>query len=50
MQGEAGVMDITGDPMGPPTKVGTSIADLVTGLYASHSVLAALMRRSRTGE
>ena len=50
LQGEAGVMDITGDPMGPPTKVGTSIADLVTGLYASHSVLAALMRRSRTGE
>src|SRR5260364_106341 len=37
LQGEAGVMDITGDPMGPPTKVGTSIADLVTGLYASHS-------------
>ncbi|UFX45120.1 CoA transferase [Bradyrhizobium sp. 41S5] len=50
LQGESGVMDITGDPIGPPTKVGTSIADLVTGLYASHSVLAALMRKSRTGE
>ncbi|WP_342708825.1 CoA transferase [Bradyrhizobium sp. B124] len=50
LQGESGVMDITGDPMGPPTKVGTSIADLVTGLYASHSVLAALMRKNRTGE
>ncbi|GIQ76200.1 CaiB/BaiF CoA-transferase family protein [Bradyrhizobium sp. RD5-C2] len=50
LQGESGVMDITGDPEGPPTKVGTSIADLVTGLYASHSVLAALMRKSRTGE
>ncbi|MGY3694026.1 crotonobetainyl-CoA:carnitine CoA-transferase CaiB-like acyl-CoA transferase [Bradyrhizobium sp. USDA 3240] len=50
LQGESGVMDITGDPKGPPTKVGTSIADLVTGLYASHSVLAALMRKSRTGE
>ncbi|MGN8545924.1 crotonobetainyl-CoA:carnitine CoA-transferase CaiB-like acyl-CoA transferase [Bradyrhizobium elkanii] len=50
LQGESGVMDITGDPDGPPTKVGTSIADLVTGLYASHSVLAALMRKSRTGE
>jgi crotonobetainyl-CoA:carnitine CoA-transferase CaiB-like acyl-CoA transferase len=50
LQGESGVMDITGDPDGPPTKVGTSIADLVTGLYASQAVLAALMKRQRTGE
>src|SRR6185437_7147201 len=49
IQGESGVMDITGDPDGPPMKVRTSIADLVTGLYASQSVLAALMRRERTG-
>jgi crotonobetainyl-CoA:carnitine CoA-transferase CaiB-like acyl-CoA transferase len=49
LQGESGVMDITGDPDGPPMKVGTSIADLVTGLYASQSVLAALMKRQRTG-
>ena len=49
IQGESGVMDITGEADGPPTKVGTSIADLVTGLYASQSVLAALMRRERTG-
>jgi crotonobetainyl-CoA:carnitine CoA-transferase CaiB-like acyl-CoA transferase len=50
LQGESGVMDITGDPDGPPMKVGTSIADLVTGLYASQAVLAALMRRQKTGE
>ncbi|WJR77414.1 CoA transferase [Bradyrhizobium sp. NP1] len=50
LQGESGVMDITGDPDGPPMKVGTSIADLVTGLYASQAVLAALMRRARSGE
>jgi formyl-CoA transferase len=43
-------MDITGDPDGPPMKVGTSIADLVTGLYASQAVLAALMKRQRSGE
>lgn len=49
LQGESGVMDITGDPDGPPMKVGTSIADLVTGLYASQAVLAALMKRERTG-
>src|SRR5262249_39794707 len=50
LQGESGVMDITGEADGPPMKVGTSIADLVTGLYASQSVLAALMKRQRSGE
>ncbi|KWV45363.1 formyl-CoA transferase [Bradyrhizobium macuxiense] len=49
LQGESGVMDVTGSPDGPPLKVGTSIADLVTGLYASQAVLAALMKRERTG-
>lgn len=49
VQGESGVMDITGDSDGPPTKVGTSIADLVTGLYAAQAVLAALRQRDRTG-
>jgi crotonobetainyl-CoA:carnitine CoA-transferase CaiB-like acyl-CoA transferase len=49
IQGESGVMDITGDPDGPPTKVGTSIADLLTGQFASQGVLAALVERSRTG-
>ncbi|MGU3663490.1 CaiB/BaiF CoA transferase family protein [Methylobacterium sp. A49B] len=49
VQGESGVMDITGDPAGPPTKVGTSIADLVTGLYGAQAVLSALMQRERTG-
>ena len=48
LQGESGVMDITGEPDGPPMKVGTSIADLVTGLYASQAVLAALVKRERT--
>ena len=50
IQGESGVMDITGDPDGPPIKVGTSIADLLTGQYASQGVLAALVERARTGE
>ncbi|HEY0219619.1 MAG TPA: CoA transferase [Afipia sp.] len=49
LQGESGTMDITGDPDGPPMKVGTSIADLVTGLYASQAVLAALLKRRTTG-
>ena len=50
VQGESGVMDITGRPDDPPTKVGTSIADLVAGLYASQAVLAALRQRDRTGK
>lgn len=50
VQGESGVMEITGEPEGPPTKVGTSIADLVTGLYASQAVLAALRQRDQTGK
>lgn len=41
-------MDVTGDPNGPPLKVGTLIADLVTGLYATQAVLAALRQRDRT--
>jgi len=49
VQGESGVMDITGEPDGGPTKVGTSIADLVTGLYAAQAVLAGLIQRQRTG-
>lgn len=49
VQGESGVMDITGEADGPPTKVGTSIADLVTGLYGAQAVLSALALRERTG-
>lgn len=42
-------MALTGDPNGPPMKVGTSIADLVTGLYATQAVLAGLAQRDRAG-
>lgn len=49
VQGESGVMDITGEADGPPTKVGTSIADLITGLYGAQAVLAGLAQRARTG-
>jgi len=50
VQGESGIMDITGEAGGPPTKVGTSIGDLVAGLYATQAILAALAGRERTGE
>lgn len=49
IQGESGIMDITGFPDGPPSKIGTSVADLVTGLYAVQAILAAILKRERGG-
>jgi formyl-CoA transferase len=49
-QGMGGIMSITGEPDGPPMKVGVAIADLTTGLFACISILAALHDRDRTGQ
>jgi len=49
VQGESGVMDLTGFPDGPPVKVGNSIADLVSGMAAAQGVTLALLARERTG-
>jgi crotonobetainyl-CoA:carnitine CoA-transferase CaiB-like acyl-CoA transferase len=49
VQSEAGVLSITGSE-DQPAKVGISIADISAGMYAFSSVLAALLRRERTGE
>jgi crotonobetainyl-CoA:carnitine CoA-transferase CaiB-like acyl-CoA transferase len=49
VQGEAGVMDLTGPRDGAPHKVGAAIADLVSGLYAAQGILAALHTRQSTG-
>ena len=48
VQGESGIMDLTGFPDGPPVKVGNSIADLVAGLSAAHGIVLALLARTRT--
>jgi crotonobetainyl-CoA:carnitine CoA-transferase CaiB-like acyl-CoA transferase len=54
IQGIGGFMSITGErdgqPGGGPQKAGVAIADLMTGMYASTAVLAALSHRDRTGE
>ncbi|MBL1379244.1 CaiB/BaiF CoA transferase family protein [Zobellella iuensis] len=50
VQAMSGIMAITGEPDGEPTKVGESIADLAAGLYASWAILAALFDRQRSGE
>jgi crotonobetainyl-CoA:carnitine CoA-transferase CaiB-like acyl-CoA transferase len=49
VQAEGGLMSITGEPGGEPQKVGVAITDLMTGLYASTAILAALNERHRTG-
>ena len=50
IQGESGLMDITGDPDSPPTKMGTSIADMVAGMMLSQGILAALNARHVMGK
>lgn len=48
IQAEAGVISITGTPE-QPARVGISLADIATGTYAHQGILAALLRRERTG-
>ena len=48
VQGESGWMDITGFADGPPVKVGTSAADLVSGMAAAQGITLALLARGRT--
>lgn len=49
IQAEAGMLEVTGTP-DHPSKVGVSIADIASGMYAYSGILAALFRRARTGE
>ena len=50
IQGMSGLMDINGEPDGPPTRVGFYIGDLVTPMFAATSILAALREKERTGK
>jgi len=49
IQGMGGIMSLTGEPDGPPAKVGTSIADIISGIYAAQGILLALVARNKTG-
>jgi formyl-CoA transferase len=49
VQGQSGLMSITGEEGGAPVKVGVSIADLTAALYATVAALAALRARERDG-
>jgi len=48
VQGESGLMDLTGEAKGPPTRIGTSIADLTAGVMAVQGIVLALYARQTT--
>jgi crotonobetainyl-CoA:carnitine CoA-transferase CaiB-like acyl-CoA transferase len=54
IQGMGGLMSVTGrkdgEPGAGPQKVGVAVTDIMTGLYASNAILAALLHRERSGE
>ena len=49
IQGMGGLMSLTGTKDGEPLKVGVALADIMTGLYATIGVQAALLERERSG-
>lgn len=49
VQAMGGIMSITGQPDGPPTRVGASIGDITAGLFTTIGILAALHERERSG-
>ena len=49
VQAECGWMSITGEPGGQPMKMGVALADVIAGKDAAIAILAALLRRVRTG-
>ena len=49
LQGEGGLMSITGEQDGPAYRLGVAIADIVSGMFSAYGVAAALLARHRTG-
>ena len=49
IQGEGGLMSITGAADGPPYRLGVAIADIASGMFAAYGVALALFARERTG-
>src|SRR4029077_19301842 len=50
MQAAGGLISMTGEPRRPGVRVGSSLIDMGTGMWAALGVLAALLERDRTGE
>jgi crotonobetainyl-CoA:carnitine CoA-transferase CaiB-like acyl-CoA transferase len=49
VQAMGGLMSLTGEPDAQPQKVGVALSDIMTGLYASNGILAALTEREKSG-
>ena len=49
MQGEGGLMSITGPPDGPAYRLGVAIVDIVSGMFSAYGIAVALLARERTG-
>ena len=49
IQGLGGLMSLTGEPGGEPQKAGVAVVDVMTGMYATVAVLAAVLERHRSG-
>ena len=49
MQAEAGYLSLTGEPVGPPTRMGLSIVDLMTGLFAAFALVSGVLAARETG-
>ncbi|MEW7008707.1 CaiB/BaiF CoA transferase family protein [Lentilitoribacter sp. EG35] len=49
IQGMSGIMDLTGEPDGPPQKIGVAFADVFSGLYGVIGIQAALAERVVSG-
>ncbi len=50
VQGMSGLMSITGEPDGPPMRVGIAISDTTAGMFLGQAILLALLHREHTGE
>jgi crotonobetainyl-CoA:carnitine CoA-transferase CaiB-like acyl-CoA transferase len=50
LQGMGGLMSITGEPNGPPMKVGIAVADIAGGMFAAFGIMVALFNRQKTGK
>ncbi len=50
MQAEAGYLSVTGEPGGPPSRMGLSIVDLSTGLQAAIAMLGGIVSARATGQ
>jgi succinate---hydroxymethylglutarate CoA-transferase len=50
MQAETGYLSLTGEPDGPPSRMGLSIVDLMTGLFAAFALVSGVLETRATGK